>query len=156
MNKELLLLLRRSPYTAQTTSGKLYLCYDGNENYFSFSLEDTLRPPGIKVYGNTGIPEGEYGISLYESPKFGKTLIIYNQDDDKTMIKAGLLKWQYVLFHGGNDHTSTSGCVCIARNRISNDVIQGSMKDELRIFVERKIKEGYSVRLKIVNLPQMS
>lgn len=155
MNKELLLLIERFPYTAQTTSGKLYMCYDDRKDYFCFTLEDTLRPPNIKVYSNTGLPEGDYFIDLYESSKFGKTLIIYTEAD-KITIKKGLLKWVYALFHGGNTHTDTSVCVLVAKNRISNDVIQGSMKDELRIFVERKITEGYTVKLKITNLPQLS
>lgn len=151
--EQLVLEIERFPYTAQTTSGKLAMIYDGKKEFFGFTLEDTARPSNIKVMENTCIPPGEYKISLYESLHYGKTLIIHTEDDKRT-IKVGELKWEGCLFHGGNTHVDTAGCILIAKNRIDNDHIQGSLKTELRNFVEKKMNEGYEVKLRIINLTQ--
>lgn len=151
--KELILRIERFPYTARTTSGKLYFVYDGKKDYFCFTLEDTARPANVKVYGETCIPEGKYRVSLFENEHYKKTLILHTEDDGVT-IKSGPLKWTGCLFHGGNDHTDTAGCVLVGKSRASNDSILISMKNELRIFVERKMAEGYTVSAEFVNLTQ--
>lgn len=152
--KELKLLIERSPYTARTTSGKLYMVYDGKKEYFCFTLEDAVRPENIKVWGETAIPQGTYQVSLYESPKFGPTIIFHTEDDGVTIIK-GVLRWEYVLAHGGNDYSDTEGCLLVAKTRSNSDYIYGSMKVELRQFVEAKIKQGYKVVAEFVNLTQV-
>ena len=151
--KKLTLRIERCPYTAQTTSGKLYMIYDDRKDYFCFTLEDTARPSNIKVYSDTCIPEGVYKVGLFENAHYKKTLIIYNETDGVT-IKVGALKWEGCLFHNGTNHLHTAGCVLVGKTRVNNDTITGGMKDELRIFVERKMKEGYEVYAEFINLTQ--
>jgi hypothetical protein len=153
--KELILRIERSPYTARTTSGKMFFVYDEKKDYFGFTLEDTARPHNIKVYGETCIPECKCKVSLFENEHYGKTVIFHTEDDGRT-IKVGELTWTGCLAHGGNDAKDTFGCVLVAKNRIDNDHIQGSLKDKLREFVEGKMKEGYTVSAEFVNLTQLS
>lgn len=76
------LLILRHRYTPTGTFGKLFI--DGVEE--CFTLEDTIRPPGIKVKHHTAIPEGVYRVKLHVSPRFKRTLpLIYNQDDEHTI-----------------------------------------------------------------------
>lgn len=154
MDKILLIITERDTYTARTSSGKRFFEYDGKKEFFCYTLEDTARPVNIKVYGETCIPECECDVRLYSSPKFGDTIIYYSEPDGITL-KVGKLKWIGALDHGGNGHIDTSGCVLIAKNRISNDMIQGSMKEESRKFLEQKVKEGYILKAKFINHDQL-
>jgi len=153
--KTLQLLWERYIYTAQTTIGKLYFILDGVKNYFCHTLEDTVRPENIKVMEHTAIPANVlFYINKFESPHYGKTLIIHTEKDGIT-IRAGLLKWEGCLFHNGNDHEDTAGCVLVARNHPTPDIIQGGMKAELAEYVWQKMAEGYNVTAMAVNLPQL-
>lgn len=165
MNEKIfLILIERYHYTAQTSLGRMSFLYDKTyvtnppqpiKQYFGNTLEDTVRPSNIKVYGETGLPgDVECSVYLYDSPKFGKT-IIFATEDDKITIIAGILTWVYCLAHGGQSHKDTNGCVIVAENIINMDIIQGSLKDELRKVVEEKIKEGYTIKAKFVNLNQL-
>jgi len=97
----------------------------------------------------------DLNVYLHDSPKFGKT-IIFATEPDKVTLKAGILTWVGCLAHGGQSHKDTNGCVIVAKNIIDMDTIQGSLKDELRKIVEQKIAEGYTIKAKFVNLPQLS
>ena len=60
------LTLIRDTYTSKSTIGRLFI--DGVE--FCYTLEDVVRPKGVKVYGDTAIPEGKYSFTLSYSPRF--------------------------------------------------------------------------------------
>lgn len=164
MNKILWIIIECFSYTARTSIGKMYFEYVKDfvhdpivpvKEYFGYTLEDTLRPANIKVHGETAVPRGiECNVSLYSSPKFGKTIIFHTEDDHVT-IKSGLLTFRYILAHGGNIHTDTEACILVARNLINKDTIQGSLQKELQIFIEQKIKEGYTIKAKFTYLPQI-
>lgn len=142
-------------YTALTTVGRMYFLYDGNREYFGYTLEDTVRPRNIKVKNYTAIPEGWYDVDIRLSPKFGETVIFYTEPDKETIIK-GPLTWKYSLAHGGNTHEDTSGCVLVAKNKISDTVIQGALHKELVKVVKNKLAEGYTIRAYFKNLTQKS
>ena len=163
MKKELEILIERYIYSSQTTIGKMLLLYDASyitnpvkpvELLFGYTLEDTVRPDNIKVSKETALPGGlKCNVSLYDSPRHGKTIIFHTESDGIT-IRHGNLSWTYCLVHGGNTHKDTEGCVLLAKNFIDYDYIQGSLKNELRLFIEEKIKEGYSIKARFVNLTQ--
>lgn len=151
----LLLLWERYIYTPQTTIGKLYLVLNGERKYFGYTCEDTVRPPDIKVMEHTAIPADVlYNITKFESPHYGRTLIIHTEKDGLT-IRVGLLKWVGCLFHNGNDHEDTAGCVLVAANHPTPDTIQGGLKKELAEYVWAKLDEGYIVNAMAKNLPQL-
>lgn len=162
--KEFKLLIERFSYTARTTLGKMFFVYV--EDYvqqplktikkeFGYTLEDTARPDNIKVMKETCLPGGLVcDVSLYESPHYKKTIIFHTEADKRT-IRFGPLKWVACLAHGGNDHGDTEGCVLVAENMIDNDHVQGSLKEELREVIEKKIAEGYTITAEFVNLTQL-
>ena len=125
----------RDTYTAQTTLGKLYITpLDGEREFFCHTLEDTVRPVGIKCKGHTAIPSGvEMAIGMRYSPSFRrKCLVLSTQvEGDTYAIDAAGVRFTQVMFHGGNDHGDTEGCPLVAFNRIDNDTIQGTAEKAL-------------------------
>lgn len=158
------IIIERSSYTSITSIGDMYFYYVKNyvdltptpvKERFSYTLEDTVRPGNIKVSKYTALPCGIVcNVSLFDSPKFGKTIIFHTEDDGIT-IKHGNLRWTHVLAHGGNDSNDTDACVLVAKNKIDNDHIQGSMMKELRKIVEEKINRGYKIIAEFVNIDQL-
>ena len=96
----------------RSTIGELYI--DGV--FFCYTLEDEIRPDGIKVDGKTAIPIGEdYKVELTFSNRFQRMMpLIYNQPD-KTIASHGV-KFSGVRFHGGNTAKDTHGCPLVAFN----------------------------------------
>jgi len=163
--KEFKILIERYSYTARTSLGRMSFVYikdyvqsplKETKEFFGNTLEDTARPDNIKVMKETCLPGGlKCDVSLYESDHYKKTIIFHTEDDKRT-IKHGMLSWEACLAHGGNDHGDTEGCILIAKNIIDKDHVQGSLKDELRKVVEKKIAEGYEITAEFINLPQLS
>lgn len=154
--KEFWIVIERFYYSSRTTIGRMYFEYDGQRIYFGYTLEDTVRPYNIKVYGETAIPAYDfYYVKPYNSPRFDDTIIFYTEADGTT-IKIGDIVFEYVYAHGGNTHFDTSGCILIAKNRVASDKIQGSLKDDLSKEIRKRVEEGYVIRAKTVNLPQLN
>ncbi len=73
-------------------------------------LEDAGRPLGVKIPGQTPIPEGCYRVKITPSPKFGKPmLILYNVAADLSISRHGV-KFTGVRVHAGNKVEHTDGC----------------------------------------------
>ena len=165
MAKIFTILTERYNYTAQTSLGQMYFEYGLEyvllkpqpiKELFGNTLEDTARPDNIKVYGETCLPGGlKCDVSLYESPRHGKTIIFHTEDDGVT-IKFNNLIWDYCLAHGGATHKDTAACVLIGSEIVSMNKIQGSLKGKLRKAIEKKIEEGYTIKARFVNLNQES
>lgn len=152
--------LERFSYTAQTTIGKLYI----NDEYFGYTLEDTVRCDGVKVKKETAIPGGSseepqiYKTELRESGRFGTVPVVYTHKFKKPgyyeyVLRAKGIEFSYILFHGGNTHINTEGCILVAKNFIDKDKIQGSLKKELSANLAVLLKDC-DVKLEVVNLPQ--
>ena len=138
--------LKRDHYTARTTLGKLYI--DGV--YFCETLEDTVRPYGIKVKGETAIPAGEYLVDVTMSSRFKREMPIISSDGKWTISLNGI-KFKGVRFHGGNTHTNTHGCPLVAKNRLNDDTIQGTMEKPLTAKIKEAISKGDSIHLFVTN-----
>jgi hypothetical protein len=95
----------------RSTIGELYI--DGE--FFCYTLEDEIRPDGIKVDGQTAIPIGDYKVELTYSNRFHRMMpLIYNMPD-KTIDSHGV-QFSGVRFHGGNTAKDTHGCPLVAFN----------------------------------------
>lgn len=136
----------RGEFFKDSTIGKLYI---GGE-YFSLTLEDAVRAPGIKIPKHTAIPAGRYKVDLRYSPRFNRTVpVIFNCDNDYEL-KADGISFTYVYFHGGNTHKNTDACVLVAYNRVADTVIQGTAEKELTERISDAIhKYSQSVWLEI-------
>lgn len=127
------LTLVRTDAQDDRTLGELLL----NGVRFCYTLEDQVRPAGVKVKGKTAIPAGLYRVKLTMSPKFGRI----------TPQIMDVESFDGVRMHGGNKPEDTEGCPLVAFKRIGN-MIQGTAEAALLA----KIKEaGGSCLLVVVD-----
>lgn len=68
-----------------------------------YTLEDEIRPPGQKVYGETAIPYGKYPLDLTWSPRFGRIMPLIDQVPGFTGIRI----------HSGVTDRDTDGCLLV-------------------------------------------
>jgi len=142
--------VKRDSYTARTTLGKLYI--DGI--YFCETLEDTVRPFGIKVHGETAIPEGiTYIVKVTYSSRFKRDMISITTDGNYTLAANGIV-FKGIRAHGGNTHKNTHGCPLVAKKRLDDNTIQGTMESKLLLRVNEALKRGDDVEWIAINLGQ--
>lgn len=94
----------RYEYLSDRTIGKLEI--DGL--FYCWTLEDRVRPPGVKVSGKTAIPEGTYKVSI--EPFRGNWTKMYPYLHNVPMFTG-------VCVHGGNVPEDTLGCILVGFNR---------------------------------------
>ena len=151
MNKVKYITIVRNLYSNTTTLGTLYLEDIGE---FCYTLEDTVRPFGIKLKGITAIPENPFGynVGLRRSSKFNRDVLILYTESDCITLKYGGVSYTYVYFHGGNDHFDTDGCILVAENRdVKNMKIQGTKEKDLFEIVKSWLSDGFEVKVIINN-----
>ena len=107
----------RKVYTDTTTTGEMYL----NGEFFCYTLEDVVRPRGIKIKGHTAIQAGTYEVVVTMSNRFKRMMPLIKE---VPMFKG-------IRIHGGNTHKNTEGCILVAKNLISDEKIQGTMERPL-------------------------
>jgi hypothetical protein len=94
--------LKRIYFAPTYTIGKLYV--DGVK--FCDVLEDKVREDGIKIYGQTAIPEGSYNVIMTMSNRFKKVLpLIQNVPN-----------FEGIRIHAGNTAEDTHGCLLVGIN----------------------------------------
>jgi hypothetical protein len=103
MPKDLELHVQRDESADKCTLGSL----TENGAHICFSLEDEVRPAGVKVYGQTAIPAGRYRVVLTMSKRFGKVL----PELQNVPGFAG------VRIHGGNGPADTLGCILVGNHK---------------------------------------
>lgn len=93
--------LVRTEFSNKSTIGKLAI--DGV--FECYTLEDVIRPDGIKVPGATAIPCGKYEVVITFSNRFKCPLpLILNVPN-----------FSGVRIHPGNDDGDTEGCVLVGQ-----------------------------------------
>ena len=93
------LTLQREPSTKVSTAGKLFI--DGQ--FECYTLEDIVRPRGVKVYGQTAIPAGSYQVVLTMSPRFKRVLPLL----------LNVQGFEGIRIHPGNKAEDTDGCILV-------------------------------------------
>lgn len=107
------LILKRVAPRPSYTIGRLYV--DGA--YLCDTLEDTVRPRGVKVYARTAIPEGEYRVRMdVRSPRFGSRPQ-YRKYGGRLPRLVGVPGFEGILIHPGNSAEDTAGCILVGENK---------------------------------------
>lgn len=125
-----------------------------DDKFFCYTLEDEIRADGVKEYGETCIPAGEYKVKLTWSPKYKTYLpLIYNTPDLKIVgpphpDTGEVQEWSGVRFHGGNTEKDTLGCPLVAHNT-DGKKIWGTASGKLKGLM----KKGVEYDLLIENVP---
>ena len=112
----MLLYLKRETPILNATPGKLYI--DGE--YFCFTLEDLVRLPDVKLYGQTAIPVGEYFVHLNYSPRFGRIL--------PQVINVPMFTG--IRIHKGNRVGDTLGCILVGFRRDKDVIWESTIAEE--------------------------
>lgn len=104
------LQLKRIAFEETYTIGKLSI--DGIK--FCDVLEDRVRPDGVKVYGETAIPQGTYRVIITYSDRFKRKLPL--------LLNVPMFKG--IRIHAGNTAVDTHGCILVGVNSEKGKVTQ--------------------------------
>jgi len=132
------LTLNRIYKGPEYTIGKLFI----DDKYFCDTLEDTVRPDGVKVYGKTAIPAGTYKIELVPSYRFQRLMPML----------LDVPNFSGVLIHWGNIEDDTDGCILVGQNKIKGKVINSRdtfnklINEMYEAYKERK--ETFEIEIK--------
>jgi hypothetical protein len=99
------LKLSRVQFDTACTIGRLTV--DGTPE--CWTLEDFVRPVGApKVFGQTAIPVGTYGVIVTHSPHFGRELPLL----------VNVPGFDGVRIHPGNTAADTEGCILVGMDKM--------------------------------------
>lgn len=136
-------IIQKRQYLKDCTVSYVHL--PDKADFFCRSLEDVGRPNGVKIPGETCIPEGVYRVIVTHSNRFNKRMLqIFNRDDDKSVELLGV-KFTGVRIHGGNTISDTLGCPLYAYNYDDDMRVWGRASDELLVWVDEQEALGYEV-----------
>lgn len=110
------LLVKREFFAEAYTIGKLYV--DGV--YFCDTLENPVRPEGVKIPNETAIPYGTYKVIVNFSPKFKRLL--------PRLLNVPM--FDGILIHRGNSVKDTSGCILVGENKVKGMVLNSTPYEE--------------------------
>lgn len=132
------LTLERIERTSRSTVGKLQV--DGE--YFCWTLEDPVRPHGIKIPGSTAIPTGTYRVQITWSPRFKQNMPIL----------IGVPDFTGVRIHPGNTADDTEGCILVGYAR-DGDAISRSREAYQALFraIQEALDAGEDVYIDVEN-----
>lgn len=115
--------VRRTDFSPDSTIGDMLV----NGIFQCYTLEDVVRPDGVKIYGETAIPAGHYEVQLTMSPRFKRVLPLVL--DVKNFVG--------VRIHPGNSARDTEGCILVGEAK-ANDWISRSQLAFGALFMRMK------------------
>lgn len=118
--------------------------YDPDGVKIGYALEDVARPVGVKIAGQTCIPEGVYDVSITMSSKYQKEMI--QLSNVGRLVERDGVSFQGVRVHGGNNVDDTEGCPLIAEHFDGDETIWASLSAKVTKDVACFIKLGVPVR----------
>lgn len=139
------LKLIRKNYTQNSTTGELFI----DDEFFCYTLEDTVRAEGIKVKAHTAIPSGNYKVKVTMSSRFKREMPMIYSESNGFELKANGISFKGIRLHGGNTHANTEGCPLVAYRKLNNDTIQGTAERDLTKKLGKEVHE-----IEIINEPQ--
>jgi len=131
------LLLERLQRDSDVTIGSLAV--DGD--FECWTLEDPVRPAGVKIYGETAIPFGHYQVDITQSQRFKRELPLL----------LDVPNFAGVRIHPGNTPANTEGCVLVGLDRLQKSIGRSRLAfDALFAKLVRAKSRGEAITLEIV------
>ena len=116
--------IRRFEFGGNYTIGKLFI--DGKEE--CYTLEDVVRPTGIKIQNETAIPYGTYKVVIDYSPHFGRDLPHI----------LDVPSFEGIRIHSGNTDKDTEGCILLGKVWVQGDFISKSKDAFGKFYIKLK------------------
>lgn len=134
--------LKRGESTSKSTPGELFV----NGVHECFTIEDVVRPPGVKIPGKTAIPFGTYQVTWERSPHLSKIA----GRDFFTPRLHDVPGFEGVLIHSGNTADDSLGCILVGLTR-ALDRVDGSRAACLALYpkIEAACARGEPVTITI-------
>jgi len=139
-------VIRKWP-KATYTIGMLYVdgvrfCETLEDRDRGLTLKDSLAQiKSLKVYGETAVPKGTYGVSMNTtSPKYAAVSWYWKLCQGKMPRLLNVPGFDGILIHPGNSALDTFGCILVGRN-----TKVGKLTESKATFQElyRKMKAAY-------------
>ncbi len=124
----------RYEYYPDRTLGRLNI----DDQFYCHTLEDKVRPEGIKVDGETAIPEGTYKVVI--APFRGNADKMYPHLQDVPMFTG-------ICIHGGNKPEDTLGCILVGFSRNGLEIFSSAVLP----LVKRMQEAGTDLEITIRN-----
>jgi len=121
------LILTRKEFTEISTIGELEI--DGA--FECFTLEDPVRPEGVKVPGKTAIPEWTYVVLITWSNRFNRLLPLLKD----------VPGFEGIRIHVGNVPEDTEGCILVGLTK-GKDIVYQSGRAFGSLFA--KLHDAYA------------
>lgn len=143
------IIVNRKWFSTKTTMGVLQIPDAGFECY---TLEDVARPRGVKIYGETCIPEGKHKFILSVSSRFKMMLpLIYNTSGYVLTDGYGAA-WTGIRIHAGNTSEDTSGCIIVGYKRGENALYESKKcLQDLMAILSQHCGDGKEYQIQINN-----
>lgn len=146
----------RTSLQSVTSTGSIII----DDSFECYSLEDRVRKK--KIYGETAIFAGKYQVGLRD---YGGHHIRYMRKFPG--MHRGMLQilnvdgFTDILFHIGNYHTNSKGCVLVGNGVTNNKLVMGELIDSTGAYISfyKKViaafDRGEIVTVNIINLNKM-
>ena len=106
-----------------------------------WTLEDTVRPDGMKIHGETAIAAGNYSVDITMSPRFGRLLPLV----------LDVKNFAGVRIHPGNTAADTEGCILVGQDRMNKSIGRSRRAfDALFAKLQSAKQRGEPITLEIV------
>lgn len=134
------LVLQRYVSDKGATTG--FLTVDGEIQ--CYTLEDEVRPPGEKVYGQTAIPPGRYQV----------VMALFERKGVMLPLLLNVPMFTGIFIHTGNTIADTQGCILVG-DRIGDDrcslLYSRAAMGDLQPLIEQALAQGDEVWITILN-----
>lgn len=117
------------------TIGKMYV--DGVDQ--CYTLEDVVRPDGVKIYGETAIPNGRYRVIINRSNRFKCDMPLLLDVPNFTGIRI----------HPGNTAADTHGCILVGLEQRESALIGSRLAYDALFHKIRDALSGGEVWIEI-------
>jgi hypothetical protein len=139
------LTLKRNIYTTHSTIGELYL----DNEFICYTLEDVVRADGVKIYGETAIPDGKYSVCLSYSNRFKRVMPLLYNHPDLSVRGDGDVIFRGIRIHSGNTDEDTLGCILVGETKTGDFV--GHSRRAYRVLMTY-LKDIDIIDLEIINI----